>query len=68
MGSIQYKRSKTGNKVYYVVEPIGDKRKWIKAGTLKDAQKLKRQLASLEKSQRIEKLGLTISPTTVCYS
>jgi len=59
MASIQYKVSKKGAKTYYVIEPIGGTRKWLKAGTLKDAQKLKHHLESLGKSERIEKLGLT---------
>jgi integrase len=59
MASIQYKLSKKGIKTYYVVEPIGGVRKWLKAGSLKDAQKLKRHLESLGKTERIEKLGLS---------
>jgi len=59
MASIQYKISKKGAKTYYVIEPLGGTRKWLKAGTLKDAQKLKQHLESLGKSERIEKLGLT---------
>ena len=58
--SIQKKISKNGSKVFYVVESVGGRRKWLKAGTLKDAQQLKKQLQSLDKSQRIEKLGLTL--------
>jgi integrase len=59
MASIQYKISQKGIKTYYVIEPIGGTRKWLKAGSLKDAQKLKHHLESLGKSERIEKLGLT---------
>ena len=59
MASIQYKMSKNGKKVYYVVESLSGRRKWIKAGSAQDAQRLKRQLEALEKSQRIERLGLT---------
>jgi len=61
MGSIQFKKLKTGGKIYYVVEAHGERRKWIKAGTLGEARKLKRQLESLEKAQRIEELGIVAS-------
>lgn len=59
MASIQSKKSTTGGKTFYVVVSFGGKHKWIKAGTLGDAKKMKRQIESLENSQRIEKLGLT---------
>lgn len=59
MASVQYKVSKTGKKTYYVVLAVRGRRKWVKAGTQKEAQKLKRQIESLEESKRIEKLGIT---------
>jgi hypothetical protein len=65
VASIQYKLSKDGIKTYYVVESLSGRRKWIKAGSAKDAQKLKRQLETLEKSERIEKLGLTQSQVRI---
>lgn len=34
------------------------RRKWIKAGSLKDARILKREIESMEESRRLEKLGL----------
>ena len=59
MASIQCKKSKSGKRTYYVVDSIAGKHKWIKAGTLKDARQLKRHLEGLEKSQRMEKLGVS---------
>jgi len=58
MASIQFKKSRTGKKTYYVVVSYSGKHKWIKAGTQKEARILKRQIESLENSQRMEKLGL----------
>lgn len=65
MASIHEKTSKTGTKTHYVVVAFGGKRKWIKAGTLADAKKLKKGVEALESSQRIEKLGLTIRTARV---
>jgi len=59
MASIQSKTSKTGVKTFYVVFSFFDKRKWIKAGTLRDARLLKKKIESLEKSKRLENLGLS---------
>ena len=59
MASIQFKNLKKG-KVYFVVVSLAGKHKWIKAGTLKDAKILQKQIESLENSQRMEKLGLTV--------
>ncbi|MCD6163784.1 MAG: site-specific integrase [candidate division Zixibacteria bacterium] len=61
MASIQFKKNKTGKKTYYVVVSYNSKHKWLKAGALSDAKKLKKQIESLEKSQQMEKLGLTNS-------
>ena len=58
MASVQYKKSKSGKRTYYVVVSFSGKHKWLKAGTLSDARALKRQLESMEKTRRIEKLGL----------
>ncbi|MCK5125567.1 MAG: tyrosine-type recombinase/integrase [candidate division Zixibacteria bacterium] len=58
MPSIQFKKSKTGKKTYYVVVSFQGKHKWIKAGTQKEAKELKRKVESMENSQRLEKLGL----------
>lgn len=60
MASIHSKTTKTGTTVHYVVVAFGGKRKWIKAGSLVDAKKMKKGVEALEDSQRIEKLGLTI--------
>ncbi len=59
MASIQFKQRKSGKRTYYVVLSFKGKHKWIKAGTLKSAKDLKKQLDSLEESKRIEKLGLS---------
>ncbi len=59
MASIQSKISRTGKKTYYVVVSIKGKHKWIKAGTLRQAKTLKKDIESLENSQRVEKLGLS---------
>jgi len=58
MASIQHKKGTGGKKVYYVVIAIGPARKWLKAGTLKDAKVLLRQIEELKNSDRIQKLGL----------
>lgn len=58
MASIQSKSGKSGKKTYYVVLSIGGRHKWIRAGSLKDAKILKREIESLEESKRFEKLGI----------
>lgn len=58
MASIQFKKNKEGKKTFYVVVSLRGRHKWLKAGTLSDARKLKKQVESLEQSKRIEKLGL----------
>ncbi len=58
MASIQSKRGKSGKKTYYVVVAHAGRRKWIKAGTLAEAKKLKKLLEELSNSERQEKLGL----------
>ena len=59
MASIQSKKSKSGRSTYYVVVAHAGKRKWLKAGSLKEARILKKQIESLDNSNRLEKLGLT---------
>lgn len=59
MASIQSKKNKSGKKTYFVVVPMGDGRKWIRAGTLPEAKALKRELESMENSRRLELLGLS---------
>ncbi len=59
MASIQSKKSKTGKLTHYVVIAHAGKRRWLKAGSLKDARILKKQIESLDDSKRVEKLGLT---------
>ncbi|MFH1700694.1 MAG: tyrosine-type recombinase/integrase, partial [Candidatus Zixiibacteriota bacterium] len=58
MASIHFKKRKDGGKTYYVVVCMPGSHKWIKGGSLKDAKILKKEIESLEKSKRIEKLGL----------
>jgi len=64
MASIQFKQLKKG-KVYYVVVSLAGKHKWLKAGSLANAKKLKKQIESLEKSQQMEKLGLTANTVRI---
>jgi len=59
MASLQFKKNKAGKKTFYVVVSLKGRHKWLKAGTLVDARKLKKQIDSLEESKRIEKLGFT---------
>lgn len=59
MASIQKKKSASGKLTYYVVVAHAGKRKWLKAGSQKDARILKKQIESLDNSNRLEKLGLT---------
>ncbi len=59
MASIQFKKGKSGRKVYYVVVSREGKRKWLRAGTLNNARNLKREIDSLTDVQRVEKLGIS---------
>lgn len=59
MASIQFKKNMTGKKTYYVVVSFRAKHKWVKAGSLKSAKSLKKQLESLEESERLVKLGFS---------
>jgi len=59
MASIQTKTGKAGKKTYYVVVSHSGGHKWIKAGTLRDAKILRKEIESLENSKRVEKFGLT---------
>ncbi len=59
MASIQAKSGKKGKKTYYVVVSYHGKHKWLKAGSLKDARILRKQIESMEESRRLEKLGLS---------
>ena len=58
MSSVQSKRGGVGKKTFYVVVSVAGKRKWLKAGTLKDAQALKKKLDSMASVERLEKLGI----------
>lgn len=59
MASIQSKTNKDGKKTYYVVVSLRTKHKWLKAGSRKSTQSLKRQVESLAESERLEKLGFS---------
>jgi len=59
MASIQSKKGKMGKKTYYVVICHRGRHKWVRAGTLRDAKLLKKEIEALDNSRRIEKLGLT---------
>ena len=59
MASIQFKKSKSGKKIYYVVVSLKGRHKWIKAGSQKDAKILKKHIESIAESERFEKLGFT---------
>jgi hypothetical protein len=59
MASIQSKKGKSGKKTHYVVISHRGGHKWIKAGSLRDAKILKKEIESLENSKRMEKLGLS---------
>jgi integrase len=59
MASIQSKKGRNGKKTYYVVVSLQGKHKWIRAGTQQQAKILKKDIESLQDSQKIEKLGLT---------
>jgi hypothetical protein len=58
MASIHFKKSASGEKVYYLVVSYRGKHKWIRAGNLNEARDLKKKIESMENSQRLEKLGL----------
>ncbi len=60
MASIQSKKNKSGKVTHYVVLSLGGRRKWIKAGTMAEAKILKREIESLEKSKRLDKLGFSV--------
>jgi len=59
MASIHYKKGKSGKRTYYVVVPLRRSRKWIKAGSLKNAKILKREIESYEEAKQLDKLGFT---------
>jgi len=58
MPSIQFKKTRSGKKTYYVVVSYRGKHKWIKAGTQKQAKELSKKIESFKNSERLEKLGL----------
>ncbi len=65
MASVQYKVGKSGKGTYYIVGSLRGKHKWLKAGSLKDAKIPKRQIESMDKSRRIEKLGIVGRDKTI---
>jgi len=58
MPSIQFKKTRSGKKTYYVVVSHRGKHKWIKAGTQRQAKELSKKIDSFKNSERLEKLGL----------
>lgn len=58
MASVQYKKGKNGKRTYYVVVSLGGRHKWIRAGSIREAKILKREVESMEESRKREKLGL----------
>ena len=59
MASIQSKKGKNSKKTYYVVVCLRGRHKWIRAGSIRDAKILKREIDSMEESRRLEKLGIS---------
>ncbi len=59
MASIQNKINKQGKKIFYVVVPLKNKRKWIRAGTKQQATNLMRQLSEVREEELYERLGFT---------
>ena len=51
MASIQSKKSKSGKLTHYVVIAYFRKRRWLKAGSFKDARLLKKQIESIYDSK-----------------
>lgn len=58
MSSIQFKITKKGEKIYYVVVPNGTRRKWLKAGSILNAGRIKKKIDSLAKTDVVEKLDI----------
>lgn len=58
MASIQFKKGKNGKKTFYVVISHRAGHKWIKAGSIRDAKILKKEIERLSESRRFESLGL----------
>jgi len=60
MASIQFKRGKNGRRTHFVVVSFQGKHKWIRAGSLADAKRLRKELEGLAENERFEKLGLSV--------
>ncbi|MBI5265641.1 MAG: hypothetical protein HY851_00260, partial [candidate division Zixibacteria bacterium] len=60
MASIHFKQGKTGARTYYVVVSQFGRHKWLKAGNQHDAKILQKQIEGLAKSERSDKLGISI--------
>lgn len=57
MASIQSKKSKSGKRTYYVVVSQDGRHKWLRAGGLHAAKAMKREVESMQDSERRERLG-----------
>ncbi|MEW5797213.1 MAG: tyrosine-type recombinase/integrase [Candidatus Zixiibacteriota bacterium] len=60
MASIQLKKGKNGRRTYFVVVSFQGKHKWVRAGSLADAKRLKKEIEGLAENERFEKLGLSV--------
>jgi integrase len=57
MASIQSKKTKSGKRTYYVVVSQDGRHKWLRAGGLHAAKAMKREVESMQDSERLERLG-----------
>lgn len=60
MASVQYKQGKRGKRTYYIVVSTAGRHRWVKAGTLQEAQALKKRIDSMAASERLERLGIGV--------
>ncbi len=59
MASVQFKKGLNRKRAFYVVFSHQGRHRWIKAESQADAKRLKKEIESLSKNQRLEKLGIT---------
>jgi integrase len=57
VASIQAKKTESGSKTHYVVVSHAGKHKWIRAGSLKAARLLKREIEALAETERLQRFG-----------
>jgi integrase len=60
MASIHFKKGKDSRRTHFVVVSFQGKHKWIRAGSLADAKRLKKEIEGLSENDRFEKLGLSV--------